>query len=133
MQQLPITREPPRLEHLDVPADGSANARQSGNTFAEPPEFWSSPAKQKTINLALQGGGSHGAFTWGVLDRLLEDPRLAIDGITATSAGSINAVVLAYGLSIGGRKGQKRLCLFFGGKCPQWQHLASSNHQFSIN
>jgi NTE family protein len=56
------------------------------------------------INLALQGGGSHSAFTWGVLDRLLEDERLAFDGITATGAGSINAVVLADGLALGGRE-----------------------------
>ena len=56
------------------------------------------------INLALQGGGSHSAFTWGVLDRLLEDERLAFDGITATGAGSINAVVRADGLALGGRE-----------------------------
>lgn len=49
----------------------------------------------KPINLALQGGGSHGAFTWGVLDRILEEPRLAIDSISGTSAGAMNAVVLA--------------------------------------
>jgi NTE family protein len=56
----------------------------------------------KTVNLALQGGGAHGAFTWGVLDRMLEDGRLAIDGISATSAGAINAALLAQGLSSGG-------------------------------
>jgi len=64
-------------------------------------------AGQKVINLALQGVGSHGAFTWGVLDRLLEEERLALDGITATSAGAVNAVVLAYGLAAGGREGAK--------------------------
>ena len=58
---------------------------------------------QKTINLALQGGGSHGAFTWGVLDRLLEEERLTFEGITATSSGAVNAVVLADGLAAGGR------------------------------
>jgi NTE family protein len=63
---------------------------------------------QKIINLALQGGGSHGAFAWGVLDRLLDEERLAIDGITATSAGAINAVTLAYGLSLGGREEAKK-------------------------
>jgi NTE family protein len=62
----------------------------------------------KAINLALQGGGSHSAFTWGVLDRLLEDERLTFDGITATGAGSINAVVLADGLASGGREGAKK-------------------------
>jgi NTE family protein len=64
-------------------------------------------AGQKIINLALQGGGSHGAFTWGVLDRLLEDERIGFDGITATSAGGINAVVFADGLALGGREGAR--------------------------
>ena len=59
----------------------------------------------KTINLALQGGGAHGAFTWGVLDRLLEEERIAFEGISATSAGAMNAAVLAYGLTVGGREG----------------------------
>ena len=64
-------------------------------------------AGRKIVNLALQGGGSHGAFTWGVLDRLLEEERLAFDGITATSAGAVNAVVLADGLAAGGRQEAK--------------------------
>jgi len=53
---------------------------------------------QRLINLALQGGGSHGAFTWGVLDALLEDGRIDIEGISGTSAGAMNAVVLAHGM-----------------------------------
>jgi len=57
----------------------------------------------KRINLALQGGGAHGAFTWGVLDRLLEDPRIEIEGICGTSAGAMNAVAVAHGLTVGGR------------------------------
>ncbi|UUZ65229.1 patatin-like phospholipase family protein [Polaromonas sp. P1-6] len=56
------------------------------------------PSMQKPIALALQGGGMHGAFAWGVLDRLLEDGRLEIEGVSATSAGAMNAAVLAYGL-----------------------------------
>jgi NTE family protein len=56
------------------------------------------------IDLALQGGGAHGAFTWGVLDRLLEDPRLEIEGISGTSAGAMNAAVLAHGHAAGGAK-----------------------------
>jgi NTE family protein len=67
----------------------------------------------KAINLALQGGGSHGAFMWGVLDRLLEDERLSFDGITATSIGAVNAVVLADGLAAGGREGAKNLLRTF--------------------
>jgi len=68
----------------------------------------------KRINLALQGGGAHGAFTWGVLDRLLEDPGLAIEGISATSAGAMNAAVAAYGITQGGPAGaRKALDLFW--------------------
>jgi NTE family protein len=62
----------------------------------------------KLVNLALQGGDAHGAFAWGVLDRLLEDNRIAFDGISATSAGAINATVLVSGLVEGGRQGAKR-------------------------
>ena len=51
----------------------------------------------KLVNLALQGGGSHGAFSWGVLDQLIEDGRIDIEGISGCSAGSMNAVVYAYG------------------------------------
>jgi len=59
------------------------------------------------IDLALQGGGSHGAFTWGVLDRLIEEPWLKIDGISGTSAGAMNAAVMASGLEHGGVDGAK--------------------------
>src|SRR4029077_11924951 len=58
-------------------------------------------------NLALQGGVAHGAFTWGVLDRLLEDERLSFEGISGTSAGAMNAVVLASGYHKGGRQGAR--------------------------
>jgi NTE family protein len=62
---------------------------------------------RKPINLALQGGGSHGALTWGVLDRLLEDDRLELAEISGTSAGAMNAVVLADGYERGGRDGAR--------------------------
>ena len=65
-------------------------------------------ATTKPINLALQGGGAHGAFTWGVLDRLLEDERVSFEGTVATSAGAMNAAVLAYGLAEGGRNGARK-------------------------
>lgn len=61
----------------------------------------------KPLNLALQGGGAHGAFTWGVLDRLLEERRIEIDAISGTSAGAMNAVVLASGYQKGGREGAR--------------------------
>ena len=60
-----------------------------------------------SVDLALQGGGSHGAFTWGVLDRLLEEPWLQIDGISGTSAGAMNAAVLADGHATGGADGAR--------------------------
>ena len=59
------------------------------------------------VDLALQGGGSHGAFSWGVLDRLLEEPWLGIDGISGTSAGAMNAAVLADGYAKAGAAGAR--------------------------
>jgi NTE family protein len=71
---------------------------------------------RKKINLALQGGGAHGAFTWGVLDHLLQDERLEIEGISGASAGALNAVMLADGLARGGREeARKRLADFWRG------------------
>ncbi|MBM3503277.1 MAG: patatin-like phospholipase family protein [Alphaproteobacteria bacterium] len=67
----------------------------------------------KRINLALQGGGSHGAFTWGVLDRLLAEPRLEIEGLSGTSAGAMNAAVLAAGYANGGRDGAREALAAF--------------------
>ena len=68
----------------------------------------------KQLSLALQGGGSHGAFEWGVLDRLLEDENLEIRAVTAASAGAMNAVCLAQGLIDDGRAGaRKRLDSFW--------------------
>ncbi len=64
--------------------------------------------KPATINLALQGGGAHGAFTWGVLDRLLADDSVSLGWISATSAGALNAVALVAGLAAGGRQGARQ-------------------------
>ena len=83
-----------------------------------------SPAA-KTINLALQGGGSHGAFAWGVLDRLLEDGRLEFDGISGTSAGSMNAVVMVCGLQKGGHDGARAALEKF------WQAVSEAGERFS--
>jgi len=83
--------------------------------------------RPKPINLALQGGGAHGAFTWGVLDQILADGRLTIAGLSGASAGAINAVVLADGLARGGAlEARKRLAEFwraasFGGHLPDMQ------------
>jgi NTE family protein len=84
----------------------------------------------KCVNLALQGGGAHGAFTWGVLDRLLADGRIAIDSISGASAGAVNAVMLADGLARGDAEAaRRRLAEFwraasFGGALPEVQRDA---------
>lgn len=95
-------------------------------------------AETKTINLALQGGGAHGAFAWGVLDRLLEDERIAFEGLSATSAGAMNAVVMAYGMTQGGREGAKKALMGFWRRVahagmisplqPTWFERAQHNH-----
>jgi NTE family protein len=91
----------------------------------------------KKINLALQGGGAHGAFTWGVLDHLLADGRLEITGLSGASAGAVNAVMLADGLARGGpEEARKRLAEFWraasvGGDLPPVQR-AITDRLFSI-
>ncbi|WP_018387286.1 patatin-like phospholipase family protein [Ancylobacter sp. FA202] len=72
------------------------------------------------VDLALQGGGSHGAFTWGVLDRLLEEDWLSIEGISGTSAGAMNAAVLADGFAAGGREGARAALDAY------WRHVAEA-------
>jgi NTE family protein len=83
--------------------------------------------QRRHLNLALQGGGAHGAFTWGVLDQLLEDARIVIGGVSGTSAGAVNAVMLADGLAQSGPEGaRERLADFWraaslGGSLPELQ------------
>jgi NTE family protein len=79
-------------------------AKESGGVGHEP----TSSYRVRTVNLALQGGGAHGAFTWGVLDRLLDEKDLAFEAISATSAGAMNAAAFAYGLAVDGRDGARR-------------------------
>lgn len=96
-----------------------------------------SKGRTKPINLALQGGGAHGAFTWGVADQLLADERIAIAGLSGTSAGALNAVMIADGLARGGRdEARKRLAEFWraastGGNLPAVQR-AVTDRLFSI-
>ena len=73
------------------------------------------PAEKRRVALALQGGGSHGAFTWGVLDRLLAEPSLEIVGISGTSAGAMNAGVLADGLRVAGPRRPASLTIVLAG------------------
>jgi NTE family protein len=74
---------------------------------------------RKKIKLALQGDGSHGAFSWGVLDALLADPRIEIEAIVGTSAGAKNAAVLAHGLAEGGNAGARQALTTF------WQRIGT--------
>jgi NTE family protein len=77
------------------------------STRPVPPPVLAGPRAEKSVALALQGGGAHGAFTWGVLDALLEDGRLAIEAITGASAGAMNGVVLVEGWLEGGPDGAR--------------------------
>ncbi len=80
---------------------------------------------KKIINLALQGGGAHGALTWGIIDRLLEEERLNFDSISATSAGAMNAAVLAYGLASGGKEGARNALYLF------WQKICETGYLYN--
>ncbi|CAN5334097.1 patatin-like phospholipase family protein [soil metagenome] len=81
---------------------------------------------RKTINLALQGGGAHGALTWGVLDKLLETQLFTFDGISGTSAGGMNAIILAQGLIDGGDEGARKALHDF------WHAVSVSGEQFKM-
>jgi len=118
--------------------DGSHTRADTAKTAAT-----KAPAGLKSINLALQGGGAHGAFTWGVLDRLAEDERIMVDGISATSAGAMNAVVFTYGWSEGGRTGARKALTNFwrrishaaamGPLQPSWFDKVTHNHSLSFS
>jgi NTE family protein len=77
----------------------------------------------KTINLAIQGNGAHGAFTWGVLDRLLEETELSVEGISGTSSGAVNGALVAYGLTLGGPDTAREYLEVF------WHKMADACHQ----
>lgn len=82
--------------------------------------------KKKKIDLALQGGGAHGAFTWGLLDKFLESDLFTIEGISATSAGSMNAAALAHGMLQGGNEGAREALHNF------WHAMSDYGQKFGI-
>ena len=93
----------PRADRLPIDAGATstdAEGLAAGGAREGRPSF-------ARLNLALQGGGAHGAFTWGVLDALLADPRIRFEGLSGSSAGAMNAVVLADGWAKGGREGAR--------------------------
>ncbi len=89
------------MQHIDAKTDGSDRFARAGSASWHRRLLPRGTAKW-LLSLALQGGGSFGAFTWGVLDRLLEQDTVAFDAVSGTSAGAVNAVVLAHGLAEGG-------------------------------
>jgi NTE family protein len=101
------------LKEETMNVETKTEVRPAGNASVE----------TRHLSLALQGGGAHGAFTWGVLDRLLEDERLVFDGISATSAGAMNATVMVYGYQQGGRAGARAALGNF------WRRIAHAQAQ----
>src|SRR5262245_42161682 len=87
------------------------------------------PGRRK-VALALQGGGSHGAFTWGVLDRLLDDATIEIIGVTGTSAGAMNGAVLVDGLVRGGPEQARAELRRYWGRLVPYQDSAAFSQEF---
>ena len=99
----------------------TAKTNMTGTPAAEAPKG----TQKKKINLALQGGGSHGAFGWGVMDKFLEDGRIEIEGVSGTSAGSMNAVVYAYGKLKGNDGAREALHNF-------WKAISDAGQRFAM-
>ncbi|WP_157125849.1 patatin-like phospholipase family protein [Pandoraea norimbergensis] len=89
---------PDTSDTLDAKGSDASAAKGAKASATRPSRSRRGSAKRKGIDLGLQGGGAHGAYTWGVLDKLLEDGRLEFEGISGASAGTMNALVLAHGL-----------------------------------
>lgn len=109
-----VGKRPPAARSVGVIR--KAKAARAGVSSKQSTQF-------RVVNLALQGGGAHGAFTWGVLDRVLEDGRIKFEGASATSAGAMNAAVLAYGLTVGGADGAREALLNF------WRRISHAASQ----
>jgi NTE family protein len=96
------------------PRATAKGAPQAAEAAAAPAGPETAPARDTVlVDLALQGGGSHGAFTWGVLDRFLEEPWLKIDGVSGTSAGAMNAAVMSFGYAKSGAEGAREALTSF--------------------
>lgn len=99
----------------------SRAARNLARKMARP----SQPVEPKRVNFALQGGGAHAAFGWGVMDKFLEDGRVEIEGMSGTSAGSMNAVVYAYGKLRGNDGAREALHKF-------WKAISDEGQKFAV-
>lgn len=104
----------------------TTGSQPKGKAATKPTKRTAAVSKTKRINLAFQGGGSHGAFTWGVLDRLLEDGRLEFEAISGTSAGAMNAVVCVDGLMKDGNDGARAALEHF------WSEMSKSTKHSPI-
>ncbi|HLD95840.1 MAG TPA: patatin-like phospholipase family protein [Alphaproteobacteria bacterium] len=105
----------------------SVKAGASKTSHKASPSDKTGTIQKKKINIALQGGGAHGAFSWGVLDRLLEDGRFEFDGLSGTSAGGMNALALIQGMMEGGNlKARETLSSF-------WRNLSELGKNSPIN
>lgn len=99
----------PRGRSLPTTMAPGASTEPSHSAAGTITDWWRGLRKpSRRISLALQGGGAHGAFTWGVLDALLADARVHFEGLSGSSAGAMNAVVLAHGWINGGRDGARQ-------------------------
>jgi NTE family protein len=110
--EIPVCAGADSIEESTVAKRKASNPKRPGQAVAVTRARATkdrAPSQRKVvpIDLGLQGGGAHGAFTWGVLDRLLEEPWITFDGISGTSAGAMNAVVMADGLTVGGPEGAR--------------------------
>ncbi|MCS0503212.1 patatin-like phospholipase family protein [Ancylobacter mangrovi] len=112
-------RSPSRTATADAPAAQDA-AAPDASAQDTPSPAGKGPRAPVLVDLALQGGGAHGAFTWGVIDRLLEEEWLRIDGVSGTSAGAMNAAVMADGYAAGGAAGARAALDAY------WRHVADA-------
>ena len=122
------TKAPPAS--VSTGATKSVAKKAATKSAAWSPATISAPAvirrtEPKIINMALQGGGAHGAFGWGVMDKFLEDGRVEVEGLSGTSAGSMNAVVYAYG-KLKGNDGARQALHDF------WKAISDAGQKFAI-
>jgi NTE family protein len=122
-----LPQNPHYVQHNNLRSDSVKGSymRPKSRTTTEAASGASAGNQKKTINLALQGGGAHGAFGWGVMDKFLEDGRIEIEGLSGTSAGSMNAVVYAYGKLKGNDGAREALHNF-------WKAISDAGQKFAL-
>jgi len=114
----------PAASQPEAAAPAPASRASASAPAAAPSIKTSTSGQRKKVSLALQGGGAHGAFAWGVMDKFLEDGRLEIEALSGTSAGSMNAAVAAYGLIKGPEGAREALHQF-------WHSISKAGERYS--